>query len=65
MKRKDLEQLKTKPAEELKKSLAEHKDKLWGLKTDLAAGKVKNLKHIKKLKKNIARVLTILKQYGK
>lgn len=65
MKRKEIEQLKTKPAEELKKSLAEHKDKLWSLKTDLAAGKIKNVKEIKKLKKDIARELTLLNQHGK
>lgn len=65
MKRKEIEQLKTKPVEELKKSLAEHKDKLWNLKTDLAAGKIKNVKEIKKIKKNIARELTLLNQHGK
>lgn len=65
MKRKEVEQLKTKPVEELKKNLAEHKDKLWNLKTDLAAGKIKNVKEIKKIKKNIARELTLLNQHGK
>ena len=43
-------------------ALPELKDKLWSLKTDLAAGKVKNVKEIKKIKKNIARILTWQKQ---
>ena len=51
MAKKDLEQLKP-------EMLPELKNKLWALKTDLAAGKVKNVKEIKKIKKNIARILT-------
>lgn len=52
-----------KNAEQLKPEiLPELKDKLWSLKTDLVAGKVKNVKEIKKIKKNIARILTWQKQ---
>lgn len=65
MKKKELEQLKTKSVEELKKMSIEFRDKLWNLKTDFNSGKVKNVKEIKKTKKSIARVLTILKQNGK
>lgn len=65
MKQKEFEQLKTKPVEELKKDLTDYKDKLWNLKIDLAAGKIKNVKEIKKTKRNIARALTLLNQHGK
>ena len=53
-------QFKNKPEAELKKSVSEYKDKLWVLKKDLAAGKVKNVRSIKKFKKDIARALTAL-----
>ena len=62
MKKKELEQLKTMPVDELKKSVTEYRDKLWTLKKDLAAGKVKNVKEIKKLKQSIAQLLTFVHQ---
>ena len=54
------EQIKIKPKAELAKDLAEYRDKLRSLKSDLVAGKVKNVKEIKKIKITIARILTIL-----
>ena len=60
MKKNQLEQLKNKPVGELKRNLMEHRDRLWNLKTDLAAGKVKNVKEIQKVKKTIARILTFI-----
>ncbi|KKU85314.1 MAG: 50S ribosomal protein L29 [Parcubacteria group bacterium GW2011_GWA2_47_8b] len=60
MKKNELEQLKNKPVGELKRNLMEHRDRLWNLKTDLAAGKVKNVKEIQKVKKTIARILTFI-----
>lgn len=65
MKKRDWEQLKIKAVTELKKDLGEQRDKIWTLKTDLAAGKVKNVKEIKKVKKIIARILTLMSQHGK
>lgn len=62
MKRKELEQLKTKPSEELKKMLAEHTEKRWSLKEGLLNGKVKNVKEMRDVKKDIARLMTLLKQ---
>lgn len=62
MKRNDFIQLKTKPVAELRKLLGESRDRLWSLRIDLRAGKVKNVKEIKKIKKDIARVLTLLRQ---
>ncbi len=60
MKKNELEQLKIKPVAELKQNLAENRDRLWNLKTDLAAGKVKNVREIQKVKKTIARILTFI-----
>lgn len=58
--KKEMQQLQSQPEGELRKSLLEHRDRLWNLKADLAAGKVKNVKEIKKVKRAIARILTIL-----
>lgn len=60
MKKKEFEQLKTKPEAELQKNLKEHRERLWNLRTDLAGGKVKNVKEIQKIKKSIAQVFTLL-----
>ena len=62
MKRKELEQFKTRTVAELEKNLAEYRDKLWTLRTDLAAGKVKNVKEINSAKKAIALILTLTNQ---
>lgn len=61
MKRKDIiSQIKSKPEADLEKELSEYREKLWTLKTDLAAGKVKNVREIRTVKRNIARMLTML-----
>ncbi len=62
MKKKEMNELKNKARADLEKSLVEFREKLWGLKKDLAAGKAKNVREIKMIKKNIARVLTFLKK---
>ena len=66
MKRKDFEQLKsTATIEELNKLLKEKRDKLERLKFDLALGKVKNISEIRKTKKDIAQVMTLLNEKGR
>lgn len=60
MKRKEWEQLKTKPIPELEKELKTARERLGNLKFDLKAGKVKNIKEIKEIKKIIARILTLM-----
>jgi ribosomal protein L29 len=60
MKKKEIQQLKTKSFPELRKELADYREKLRKLKFDLAQGKVKNIKEIQELKKAIARILTII-----
>ncbi|KKU86858.1 MAG: 50S ribosomal protein L29 [Candidatus Wildermuthbacteria bacterium RIFCSPHIGHO2_01_FULL_47_27] len=54
-------ELRQKPEAELRKMLAENRDKLRQLYFDLAAGKVKNIREIRQRKKDVARMLTILK----
>ncbi len=49
-----------KPPEELKKDIHEMRERIWKLKADLAAGKVKNVREIKEIKKDIARSFTIM-----
>ncbi len=45
---------------ELQKMLAEYREQLRQLRFDLAAGKVKNIRKIRELKKDIARILTVI-----
>ncbi len=58
MDKKQLVEMRNKPAVELHKLLLELRGKLWQYKVDLAAGKVKNIKEIRAVKKDIARILT-------
>lgn len=62
MKRSELKQLRNKSKEELEKLLLDSSKKLQDLKFNLAVGKVKNVRSIKVLKKDIARILTILNE---
>ena len=50
------------PKGELQRTLREKREKLRQLRFDLAAGKVKNVREIRETKKDIARLLTLLKQ---
>ena len=60
MNKKEFEVISQKSDIELKKLVLEFKDKLWSSKKDLKAGKVKNIKEVKNVRKDIARILTIL-----
>jgi len=51
-------ELNDKTKEELEKMVKEEKEKLRQLKFDLAAGKVKNIKEIRQIRKDVARILT-------
>jgi len=55
--------LRKKKKEELEDLLTELKNKLAKLKFDLSLGKLKNVREIRETKKDIARILTILKTY--
>ncbi|MBI4034126.1 MAG: 50S ribosomal protein L29 [Candidatus Brennerbacteria bacterium] len=61
MKRKELENLKSKTPVELDKELRDYRERLLNLKMDLALGKVKNIREIKELKRSIAQLLTVKK----
>lgn len=65
MKKKELQQLKNKPLPDLQKKLKESRDRLWQLKIDLVAGKVKNVREIRSIRKNIARILTFINEHGR
>lgn len=60
MKREALQQLKTKPAPEIEAMLKDSREKLRVMRFDLAAGKVKNVGALRELRKDIARMLTVL-----
>jgi ribosomal protein L29 len=60
MKRQEFQQLKGKGEIELQKDLKTFQEKLRDLKLDLAAGKVKNIKEIKNLKKVVAKIMTLI-----
>jgi len=55
-------ELRMKKETELLKSVADLREKRRSLKFDLAAGKVKNVREIRQIKKDIAKILTILKE---
>jgi len=54
--------LRKKSKSELYSLLAELREKKKKLKIDLASAKLKNVKEISKVKKDIARILTILRE---
>lgn len=47
---------------ELNKILKDNREKLRELRFNLVSGKVKNVRQIRQIKKDIARILTLLKQ---
>jgi len=60
MKKIEIEKLINKSVEELTKDVLEAKEKLWELKRDIASGKVKNHQSGSELRRNIARMLTVV-----
>jgi large subunit ribosomal protein L29 len=52
-------ELRKKTATDLKKLLVEDQGKLRQLRFDLVGGKVKNVREIRKIRKEIARILTV------
>lgn len=55
-------ELKQKNKDELQRMLAEERERLRVLRFDLAGGKIKNVREIRKIRKDIARILTVLRQ---
>ena len=58
-------ELRQKPKGELHKILQDNREKLRQLRFDLVSGKIKNVREVRKVKKEIAQVLTILNQSTK
>ena len=56
-------ELRQKSKSELQKLLQDNREKLRQLRFDLSSGKVKNVREIRMIKKDIARILTILRNY--
>ncbi len=54
--------LQKKTVEELRKLANEDRAKLQQLRFDLPGGKVKNVREIRKIRRNIARLLTVITQ---
>lgn len=62
MKRKDLADLKTKEAKDLKKMLGDKKAELEKIMVNVSVGKEKNLKKAKNLRRDISQILTIMRE---
>jgi ribosomal protein L29 len=59
----NLAELRQKSKEELKKILGDNREKLRQLRFNLSAGKVKNVREIHSVKKEIAQILTLLESF--
>ncbi|XOB41594.1 MAG: 50S ribosomal protein L29 [Candidatus Nealsonbacteria bacterium] len=55
-------ELSQKPKNELQALLSEKRERLRQLRFSISSGKVKNVREIRIVKKDIARILTILKE---
>lgn len=58
----EVAELRQKSKPELQKLLIDNREKLRQLRFDLDSGKVKNVREIRKIKKEIARILTLLQE---
>jgi len=57
-------ELRQKTKNELEKLLQDNREKVRQLRFNLVAGKVKNVRELRKIKKEIARILTLLKKFN-
>ena len=55
-------ELRKKTKAELKKLCQDLRERLRALRFDLSTGKVKNVKEVRQVKKEIARILTLLRE---
>lgn len=60
MKRKELKKIRTKSIEELHKQIGEEKHKLQELRMQLSLGELKDTQEVKKKRRDIAQILTII-----
>lgn len=60
-----IKEIRQKSEKELQNLLIDSRNRTRELRFDLSGGKVKNIKEIHQKKKDIARIFTLLKEYGK
>ncbi len=65
MDKKQFKEIKNKSLSDLQKEMQALRDGLWQLKVDLNNGKVKNVREVRSIRKDIARVLTVINLYEK
>jgi ribosomal protein L29 len=65
MKKRELQELRNRPAAELSRLAQEGTEKLRSLRFDLAAGKVKNVNELRVLRKTLARIQTFMRENNK
>ncbi len=65
MKKTETQNLRSKTTEELLAAIAASEEKLWKLRKDVATGKLKNVREIRTVKKQIAAAKTILNEKNK
>ena len=58
-------ELRQQTKEELKRQLQEGREKMRQLRFDLVSGRIKNIREIRVIKKDVARILTILNESEK
>ena len=58
-----IKELRQKSKEELGKLLKDIRERQRSLRFDLVTGKVKNVREIRQIKKDIARIMTLLKKH--
>lgn len=59
-----IREIRQKSKPEIQRIILDNREKLRQMRFDLAAGKVKNVREIRKIKKEIAQLLTILNQHA-
>ncbi len=57
-----IDKLKNKSKSELKKLIINKREQLMALRFNLAEGKLKNIREVRHVKKDIARILTLLRE---
>ncbi|MFA6072199.1 MAG: 50S ribosomal protein L29 [Janthinobacterium sp.] len=60
MKKKDFEKLTTKTPVELQAEIKVSQERLWQVNKDISAGKAKNIREVRSVRKDIARMMTII-----
>ncbi len=60
MKKTELAKLKNQTPAELVKTLTDYREKLWQLRRDISAAKVKNVHAAKVLRRDIARIISFM-----